>query len=109
MARRIVQTLVDDMDGTEAEETINFSFEGLEYRIDLSEKNADKFRKAIAPFLKAAQRVGGRAKRGKASVTRLPSGAAMIRAWAIEHGYEMPGRGRIPKDVRAAYEAAQAS
>jgi hypothetical protein len=27
--------------------------------------------------------------------------------WAIESGYRVPDRGRIPSDVRAAYDAAQ--
>ena len=109
MARKVVQTLIDDIDGSQANETISFSFEGLEYRIDLSERNAERFRKAMAPFLRSAQRIGGRARRGRAGDVRTTSDAAAVRAWAVEQGYDIPARGRIPNDVRAAYEAAHGS
>jgi len=113
MAQQVVTQLVDDIDGSEADETLEFAWEGAQYRIDLNEKNADKFRKAIAPFLTSAQRVGGRARRGapKAKALALApaprvSDAAAVRAWAIESGFDVPARGRIPNEVREAYEAA---
>jgi hypothetical protein len=93
--------------GGEADETLGFVWEGLEYRIDLSEKNADKFRKVMAPYLTSAQRIGGRARRAKTAPARAASNAAEIRAWAIQNGYQVPDRGRIPGDIRAAYDAAQ--
>jgi len=108
MAQKVVTTITDDIDGSAAEESLEFSWEGLEYRIDLSEKNADKFRKAMAPYLTAAQRVGGRARRAKAATARPASDAAAVRAWAVEHGYTVTDRGRISGEVRAAYEAANA-
>jgi Lsr2 len=108
MAQKVVTTITDDLDGTEADETLEFVWEGIEYRIDLCEKNADKFRKVIAPYLTAAQRVGGRAKRRATVISRPASNAADVRAWAIENGYQVPDRGRIPNDVRAAYEEAHA-
>jgi hypothetical protein len=107
MAQRVVETLIDDLDGSEADETLGFVWEGIEYRIDLSEKNADKFRKLMAPYLTSAQRIGGRARRAKTAMTPVASNAAEIRTWALENGYHVPDRGRIPNDVRAAYNAAQ--
>lgn len=108
MAQKVVTTITDDIDGSDAAESLEFSWEGLEYRIDLSEKNADKFRKVMAPYLTAAQRVGGRARRSSkpAPVARAASDAATVRAWAVEHGYTVTDRGRISGEVRAAYEAA---
>ncbi|HEX2807904.1 MAG TPA: Lsr2 family protein [Kineosporiaceae bacterium] len=108
MAQKIVHQLIDDIDGSEADQSIEFTWEGHEYRIDLNEKNADKFRKAIAPYLGSAQRVGGRARRGKAPATRSPSNAAEVRAWAIENNYEVPERGRIPNDIRVAFDEVNA-
>jgi hypothetical protein len=107
MAQRVVQTLIDDLDGGEADESLGFVWEGIEYRIDLSEKNADKFRKVMAPYLTSAQRIGGRTRRTKTAAVPAVSNAAEVRAWAIESGYQVPDRGRIPGDVRAAYDAAQ--
>jgi hypothetical protein len=108
MAQHVVTQLVDDLDGSEAVETIEFVWEGIQYRIDLNEKNGDKFRKVVAPFLTAAQRIGGRARRnpGKAKSAPAASNPAAIRAWAQDNGYEVPARGRIPNEIREAYQSA---
>ena len=110
MAQKVIETLIDDIDGSDADETITFSFEGVEYRIDLNQKNADKFRKVVAPFVDSAQRIGGRSRRagaGRVRTQRASTDAAEVRAWAVAQGYDVPARGRIPNDVRAAFEAAQ--
>ncbi|AUN41801.1 histone-like nucleoid-structuring protein Lsr2 [Tsukamurella tyrosinosolvens] len=109
MARKVTVTLSDDINPElEADESIAFSFEGVEYEIDLSTKNADKFRKAITPYLDAAQRVGGRKKRTSAntrtSIDREQTQA--IRAWAKASGYEISDRGRIPQTIVDAYNEA---
>jgi hypothetical protein len=106
--QKIVQTLVDDIDGSEATTTLTFSVSGVDYTIDLNDKNIAKFEKAITPFVQNAQRVGGRRQRS-ASVTKLASNAKTVRSWAQANGYAVPDRGRIPGQILAAYEAAEAS
>ena len=49
MAKRVTEHLVDDIDGSEAAETIRFAVDGTEYEIDLSERNASEFHDAFAP------------------------------------------------------------
>lgn len=39
--------LIDDIDGTDAAETIAFTIDGVSYEIDLSADNAVKFRSAL--------------------------------------------------------------
>lgn len=39
---------------------------------------------------------------------RPPVTPSVVRAWAVEHGYDVGAKGRIPHEVRAAYEAAHA-
>lgn len=106
--QKIIQTLVDDIDGSEATTTITFSVAGIDYTIDLNDKNVAKFEKAVTPFVEHAQRIGGRRQRG-AIVTKLPSNAKTVRAWAQANGYAIPDRGRIPGEILAAYEEAEAS
>jgi hypothetical protein len=106
--QKIVQTLVDDIDGSEATTTVTFSVAGVDYTIDLNDKNVAKFDKAVAPFVEHAQRIGGRRQKG-ASVTKISSNAKAVRSWAQANGYAIPDRGRIPGDIIAAYEAAEAS
>ena len=38
-----VVVLVDDRDGSVAEQTISFAFKGVSYEIDLSKENAEEF------------------------------------------------------------------
>ena len=61
MAQRTQIVLIDDLDGTEIKDgeaqSITFTWSGVDYSIDLSKANADKFVKAIGPYLEKAQRV----------------------------------------------------
>ena len=46
MAQRVRVDLVDDVDGSPAEESVNFALDGVNYVIDLSAENASKLRDA---------------------------------------------------------------
>jgi hypothetical protein len=46
MASRTIVLLEDDVDGSEADETIEFGIDGTTYAIDLSDPNANKLRGA---------------------------------------------------------------
>ena len=59
MAKQVQTRLVDDLDGSEAAETVLLGLDGKAFELDLSEKNAKKLRKALEPFLVAARRSGG--------------------------------------------------
>ena len=88
-----------------ADQTITFAVNGAEYKIDLTDKNAEAFLKKVAPYQQAAQKVRSvRASRRRPSVARQKS--ANIRDWARKHGIAVNDRGRIPVDVIAEYEAA---
>jgi hypothetical protein len=114
MAQRVSVVLVDDIDGTEAAETVSFGLDGVQYDIDLSEGNADKLREVLAPYIGHARRAGGRRKSGSSSSSRSSSSngrsggasAADVRAWARENGWDVPERGRVSAEVREAYDAA---
>jgi hypothetical protein len=103
MAQKVNIVLVDDIDGSEADETVVFALDGREYEIDLSTKNAGKLRDAMAAYVGHARRAGG----GRRSRSRSggPS-PADIRTWARENGFTVPDRGRVSSHVREAYLAA---
>jgi hypothetical protein len=102
MAQQVNIVLVDDIDGSPAEETVSFALDGKEYEIDLSAKNAKKLRDAVAPYLGHARKS---ASRRRGARTGGPS-PAEIRAWARENGCDVPDRGRVSAEVRDAYSAA---
>lgn len=115
MAVRYETIFVDDLDGAEIEEgqaeTIEFSFAGKAYTIDLSEKNADAFREALDPYLSAARPADSGKKRAGKTSRRSSSSApkgelGKIRAWARDNGYTVSDRGRIPAGILEAYNAA---
>ena len=114
MAKRIVESFLDDIDGSDAEGTTRFSLDGTNYEIDLSDKNAEQMREAFSRYVQAARKVGrggGRASGGGRS--RATGGGRMdreqagaIRDWARKNGHAVSDRGRIPASVVEAYEAA---
>jgi hypothetical protein len=112
VAQKVQVVLTDDLDGGEADETISFALDGVSYEIDLSEANAEALREALAGYLEAARRVGGRASRratgGKSRAAAERVDMTELRAWARENGYQVSDRGRVSGEVRAAYEAAHA-
>ena len=109
MAQRTIIKLVDDLDNKEIEDdgqTVSFSYNGVQYEIDLSEKNAKKFGDALAPFDSAARRVGGRQARGSGSTKADKHQLGAMREWARQHGMKVSDRGRVSQEVQNAYNSA---
>ena len=108
MAKKTVVLLEDDIDGSEATETLSFALDGSEYEIDLNEGHASELRGALARFTEAGRKVAGG--RGRpAARTRSSHGgpdAKAVRMWAAENGIQVNTRGRIQADVVEKYEAA---
>jgi len=109
MAQRTQVFLTDDLDGTNIPagkgETITFALDGKTYEIDLTRKNGTALRKALRPYIEAGRSV--RTSRGvKVRRTHLGSDAKTIKEWARAQGYDVNTRGRIPNEIRQAFEAA---
>jgi len=108
MAQRRFVALVDDLDGSEAEETVRFAIDGRDYEIDLSFRNAQELRGALQQYVSAGRRTGTR--RPKSPIGGSPEASArandsqQIREWARARGLEVSARGRIPAYLRQAYE-----
>lgn len=108
MAQKKIVTLIDDLDGTAASETITFAIDGSTYEIDLSDKNATALRNALRRYTTAARKTGTQGHAGRNRVTIPSTGHsrnAEIRAWAHSNGHTVPARGRIPQRVVAAFDA----
>ncbi|HKS48472.1 MAG TPA: Lsr2 family protein [Amycolatopsis sp.] len=112
MAQKVLVSLVDDIDGSEADETVEFGLDGINYQIDLSSENAEELRDALAQYVEHARRAGGRKRAAgrpsaKAAVARPASvdreQNQAIRAWARKNGFQVSDRGRIPSEVVEAY------
>jgi hypothetical protein len=115
MAQKTTVRLVDDLDGSDAVETIAFGLGGKTYEIDLSAGNAEKFREAMAEFVEAARVIKRRPGRkfavvesaGASAAARAPRTEAQEkRAWLAANGF--PGiankRGRFTVEQDRAWE-----
>ncbi|TDB70535.1 Lsr2 family protein [Micromonospora sp. KC723] len=114
VAKQIIHKLVDDLDGGDADETVKFALDGVQYEIDLSNSNAEKLRETLAPYVAAGTRVGrggvvvgGRAARGRGGATADREQNRAIRAWAKKQGKEISDRGRIPQEIVDEFHASR--
>jgi hypothetical protein len=108
MAQQKIVMLVDDLDGTEASETVTFAIDGNTYEIDLSDKNAAALRDALRRYMRAARQAGAPVPTDRNRITIASTGHsrnAEIRAWAHRNGHLVPARGRIPQSVITAFDA----
>jgi hypothetical protein len=109
VAQKIQTLFIDDLDGGEAESTVRFGLDGTEYEIDLSAKNADALRKALARYVDAARRAPGAPRRAARSGRTATAGglnATEVREWAKAQGIEVKDRGRVPAELVAKFKAA---
>ena len=105
--KKIVE-VVDDFDGTPADQTVRFAFNGASYEIDLNRAHFEEFAEAIQPYIKAGRKTGSTRRRGNAGNPTQRRENVKIRAWAKENGHNVSERGRIPAEVVEEYRKAQA-
>jgi hypothetical protein len=115
MAQRQHVHLVDDLSGSDADETVRFSLDGTDYEMDLSTDNAEKLRSALSVYVQKGRKTPG--PRGQKTNRRTPSTASasastspsaresaqQIRRWAQDNGFNPSSRGRITKSIIDAY------
>lgn len=109
MAQKVEVKLISDLSGTDADETVSFTLDGVSYELDATSKEADKFRGLFQDYIAVARKVGGRKARGTGGGNksgRSKEELASIREWAKQNGHEVSERGRIKADILEAYDAA---
>ncbi|MFF5056142.1 Lsr2 family protein [Micromonospora sp. NPDC000663] len=121
MARRIIHKLLDDLTGGDADETVTFALDGVQYEIDLSDANAKQLRDVLAPYVSKGSKIGRAVSVGDGRrATRAAAGAnggrrganttdpeqnRAIRDWAKKAGKNISDRGRIPVEIVDQYHA----
>ena len=78
MAQKVHIVLVDDLDGSDATQTVSFGLDGTSYELDLNDKNAAALREALSGYVGHARKVGasrrGRARKAAATSVRCHPG-----------------------------------
>jgi hypothetical protein len=72
---KTVVSLVDDLTGDTAEETVDFGVDGVAYEIDLAAGNAAALRAALGSYVAHARRVSGQRRTADAPIDREQSRA----------------------------------
>ncbi|MEI2821186.1 MAG: Lsr2 family protein [Marmoricola sp.] len=109
MAERVRVDLVDDIDQSDAAEKVFFALDGKDYEIDLSAAHARALREALAVYVAHGRPVSRKGRGAGAARRATRSGgpsACDIRDWAKSKGMTVNERGRIPAEIRDAYDAA---
>ncbi len=111
MATEVVTLLRDDLNGSTAERTVNFGWDGVNYEIDLSKKNIAELAALLEPYVAVARRASDRRRSGRPARSVRASGPrnqvdlAAVRVWASANGHPVAARGRISTTVLDAYRA----
>jgi hypothetical protein len=107
MAQKIQTLFIDDIDGSEAEGTVRFALDGIDYEIDLNAGHGGALRTTLGTYIaharkvRAAARTASRGGSGHRNASAIDTVA--VRAWAREQGIEIKERGRVPASVVAKY------
>ena len=105
MVRHVVETVLDDIDGSKNAESYTFALNGDEWSIDLSDKNAKKLRGVLEPFITAGTKVGVH-KKSRSRSKGPRKDLADVRAWGQANGFSVSERGRVPGALLTAYDTA---
>jgi hypothetical protein len=106
MAEQIIVNRTDDIDGTPADTTILFSFDGNDYIIDLNAENARTLRDVFGDWTSHARLANGTV-HGNQARPRTPASrerAKAIRTWAHHRGLPVKDKGRISDDIAMQYD-----
>lgn len=102
MVQKIMSSLVDDLDGSDAQGNVRFALDGTDYEIDLNEEHAAELRGILSRYVEKGRKIRvQRARPGRQTREDLPD----IRAWAQARGHDIKDRGRVPAQIVAEYDA----
>lgn len=111
MATYTTQHVKSDLSGNNATTLLIFSIGSTTYEGDVTEAENEEFavfvQRYIDAFRKVTVNLGNGKSRSNTSRGQF-SDAKAIRQWAVDNGHDVPTHGRIPADIRTAYEGANA-
>lgn len=112
MAQKLQVLLTCDLDDDEVEavETVTFGYDGTSYAFELCGEHLEELNNVMQGYIASARRADGPARRSRSTAAASRAGGreglGAVRQWARGAGYEVSDRGRIPAEIREAYDAA---
>lgn len=117
MAQKVQVVLTCDLDEEDvpAASTVQFGYDGYSYAFELCEQHLEEFNEVMQQYVASARLADGPRRRRRTATTAPAAGprprrgggdTPAIRDWARANGYTVSERGRIPLNIRSAYEDA---
>jgi hypothetical protein len=109
MVQKIETVFIDDIDGSSADGTVRFGFDGTEYEIDLNKAHAEELRSALERYIELGRKVSSPRRTARGGARRTTTGGpnpSEVREWAKSQGIEVKDRGRVPEELVVKFKAA---
>jgi len=108
VSKQVQTIIVSDISGADANdgESVEFTYRGVSYAIDLTKQEADSFDHAMEIYTSHAQRQSGRRTGGSGKSTTDRQRLQAVREWARANGHTVSDRGRVSQQIQDAYNAA---
>lgn len=102
-----IETKISDLSQTQSDDiaTIEFSIDGENYEIDLTEKEYQELLKKLAPYVEGGRKLArtGRPYTKSSPTTQGKEQIKAMKEWLTANGYDVPARGRISQVMHDAY------
>lgn len=104
MAQQVKVLLIDDLDGSDADETVKFGLDGRDYEMDLTSDHAAELREVLSRYVSVSRKLSKLGAPMKKTIIAPQRDNRAVREWANANGYSVSDRGRIPEDIVEAYD-----
>lgn len=105
MTKRTI--LESDLSGAPDAIATRLGYDNAWYEVDLSREELNTLKEFLDTYFSVGRRVLAIETQRKRQVPQTtPEERETIRAWAVEQGFEVADRGRIPKRIMTAYDKA---
>lgn len=107
MAQKILVELLDDIDGSPAVETFEFTHNGVTYVADFNQKHYDEYTQMFEYLTSIARVVKGKKRApygSKKGVTPVVGKTQEMREWLRAAGHSVKDRGRVPAHLVKLWE-----
>ena len=92
----MVVGMMDETDGSQADEIVHFGLDGAEFELNLSEAHAEELRRVLEPYIKAGRKTGsmrnGRAATNKDQAEPVVDGAK-------QHSMKVSDSGQFQRQI----------
>ena len=88
----MVVGMMDETDGSQADEIVHFGLDGAEFELNLSKAHAEKLRRVLEPYIKAGRKTGGM-RNGRAATNK--DQAEPVLDGAKQHSMKVSDSGQV--------------